>query len=206
MDYKQVIDGMKWVRTQEEIGAVARAEPPLRTAGLELPVFYAFQARAEWEVLGLAEEFGERLREEYGLHPAGQSGIGLDWVKLNQRIWVPADYLEARSILPDSRSIFSCDENNCFPSRFGRDTISDEDLTMKRKILYGSGNDPKNKYDGTSESKILALLTDSEWRNLARYYSQRLLHFAGSRYKQYVSGEFVPILENLIQEFQLEMK
>ena len=39
---------------------------------------YAFQARAEWEILGLAEELGKRLKEEYDLHPSGQSGIGLN--------------------------------------------------------------------------------------------------------------------------------
>ena len=102
MDYKGIIDGLRWVRSPEEI-EVARAleeaqkredfeavdllatkmvsvvtKPPLREAGLEKPVFYAFQARAEWEILGLAEELGKRLKEEYDLHPSGQSGIGLN--------------------------------------------------------------------------------------------------------------------------------
>lgn len=137
IDYKQIIDGLKWAPSPEEVqlraelsGALKntdleryfeiskrlepiKTEPPLRQLGLEHPVFYAFQARAAWEMLLLAEITGEKLKEEYNLHPAGQDGIGLDWHKLNNRIWVPAQYLEWSTYPKTGCSIFSHDEFNC---------------------------------------------------------------------------------------------
>ncbi|HLC60661.1 MAG TPA: hypothetical protein VJJ52_04485 [Candidatus Nanoarchaeia archaeon] len=226
MDYQQIIDGLKWTRCSKEIElgnalksaatkreegrllvelSGLRTEPPLRQAGLEKPVFYAFQARAEWEILGLADKLQPRLQEEYDLHPAGQSGVGLDWVKLNRIIWVPADYLEARTIKPNTRAIFSQDEVNCFGFSVS-DDITAEDLELKRKILYGSNHDTNYKYDGSSTSKIKALLTDADWRKDARTYSRRLLFAAGSGYKKYVKEEFLSVLEALVSDFQLQMQ
>ena len=191
MDHKVAIDSLKWVRSSE----VPR--PPLREAGLEHPVFYAFQARAEWEMLNLAEIMGEQLKQEYGLHPAGQNGIGLNWRKLNERIWIPADYLEAISIHEDARSIFSHDESNCI-GIFNNE--SPEDLELKHKVLRG----PDGK--GSSKAKIEALTTNPEWREHARAYSLRLLYHAGTRYKEFVKNEFKPVLEDLISAYQSEMR
>jgi len=75
--------------------ATKKPLPKLIELGLYHSVVYGFQARAAWEVLALADELGEKLEDEYGLYPNGQgkSGIGLDWHKLSERIWVPADYL-----------------------------------------------------------------------------------------------------------------
>lgn len=220
MDYKQIIDGLKWVRSPEELEvaqALREAEnkgnwenveelvlkmrsvitnPPLREAGLEKPVFYAFQARAEWEMLDLADKIGKQLKGEYGLYPAGQQGIGLNWYKLNERIWVPADYLEAISISEHTRSIFDHDERNCI----GYFDVTPEDLELTRKVLYGPDS------IGSSEAKIEALATNPEWRALARAYSLRLLDNAGRRYLKYVKEEFRPVLKALISAYSSEMR
>ncbi len=218
MDYKQIIDGLKWVRSPEElevVKAIKDAEenkdwktlvelgqkmttPPLREAGLEKPIFYAFQARAEWEMLGLADKMGEQLRGMYGLYPSGQSGIGLNWHKLNECIWIPADYLEARLISENTRAIFSHDETNCLISLdLG---ISPNDLELIDKVIRGPDE------TGSSEAKIEALLTNPEWRTISRAYSLRLLDNAGRKYTKYVKEEFRPVLEALISAYHSEMQ
>ena len=187
IDYKSVIDNLR----------LKFSPDPLREAGLEKPIFYAFQARAEWEMLGLADELGEKLKEEYGLHPAGQDGIGLNWRKLNERIWVPAQYLEWSDNPRTGCSIFSHDEINCVIGGLSYTTSEDEDLAMK--VIYG----PDER--GSSQAKIDALLRDRKWREPARTYSLRLLEHT-LKYEKYVKEEFHPVLEALVSAYRSEMR
>ena len=217
VDYKKIIDGLKWVRSPEEMELAAavqdaarndigkleellakftpiKTEPPLRQAGLEQPVRYAFQARAGYEVIALVNEMGKKLREEYSLHPSGQSGIGLDWERLNKRIWVPAYYLEANGISENARSIFSHDEKNCF---YPVETPDDQDLIDR--VINGP-----DSY-GSSQAKIDALLSNPEWRESAKEYTRKLLYHAGTRYKGTIKQEFIPVMEALVAAYQSEM-
>ena len=186
MDAKQYIDNLKW---DSQSGTV----PLIRETGLETPVFRAFAARAEWEILSLVDDLSKTIKEEYSLCPAGQQGIGLDWYKLNERIWIPLDFLEATSIGESSRAIFEHDEMN-----FMRKS-EPEDKDISRKVIYGPG-------EGSSEEKIEALAQNQEWQKMAKTYSLKLLEYCllfGKKY--YVNEDHLPILEALVNTYRKEM-
>ena len=219
IDYRKVIDeDLKWNPTLEEIrlsAAVKRAEkkmgpkwtslverlmkvktePPILKVGLYHPVFYAFQARAEWEILNLAEELGYNLRDEYNLHRSGQGGVAVDWDKLGQRIWVPADYTEIKR---ETAAIFSHDETNCIGVLGAY--VTPETDALREKVIYG----PDKR--GSSEAKIEALLTNAEWRQSARDYSLRLLNCAATRYRAHVKEGYLPVLDALVSAYAGEMR
>lgn len=222
MDYKQIIDGLKWVQSAEEIELSekfelaqenkdwdtlnelfdklreVRTEPPLRKVGLEKPVYYAFQARAEYEMLKLAEEMGLNLKTEFDLHPAGQQGIGLNWVKLSESgVYVPRQWLECETIEESSRAIFQHDELNCI----GRH--DPERLELAQKVVKGPDITPEGDR-GTSEGKIKALCSNPEWRKAAKEYASLLLNQAGIRYT--VQKEYVSVLKALVSAYRSEMK
>jgi hypothetical protein len=213
IDYKAVIDGMKWEPTPLEIElnkAMSQKDKeatfrilmqmqdspppsaPLVENGLREPVFYSFLARAEWEMLGLADSKGAELEREYGLHPSGQQGVGLNWRKLNERIWIPADYLDARLITEDSRAIFSHDEASCIFSSHNMEDASLFDRII-RKPPYRTGKE-----------KTTALITDPNWRTKARDYSVKLLNNAGN-YLEFVTPQYRPVLEAMRNDFRTQM-
>lgn len=218
IDYKAVIDGMKWEHAEKERelraaleshGAEDRIaiqvhlrrlqeETPseLRATGLEQPVFYALHTRAAWEVLGLVDEIGARLRKEYGLHPTEQGGIDLDWHKLSERIWVPADYLEATIILPEYRGIFGHDEINCFSLPI---PMTPAEQRVAKKVIYGPDT------LGSGSAKIRALLGDPEWRDAAKFYCQYLLGRVGVRYRKSVRKDMQPVFDAMISDYAAQM-
>jgi hypothetical protein len=217
IDYKRVIDvDLKWhLAPEERTVRDALAElsedspdrydlfdrlrnvettPPIVKVGLYNGVKYAFQARAEWEILHLADILGDKLKEEYNLHGSLQAGIALDWTKLGERIWIPADYV---LIERENASIFSVDEGNLISMT----NPTEEDTILWEGVIYrplGLKN--------SSETKITALTTSQPWRDLARQYSQRALHHAAFRYRDFVDAEFQPVLEALVSDYAAQMK
>lgn len=213
MVFRGTIDKMAWVRSQAELDAIeamrkAQEEggygeewqaawraydaistrPPLREAGLEHAVFYAFQARAAHEIVGLAEKYGPTLREMYSLYPAGQAGIGLNWELLSKRIWVPAPFLT--NIAKGSQAILDQDERNCLrPSYDGH-----PEHRALAEVL-----------DGSSETKIGKLLTDHHYRALARKYCKALLYCTKRYIEAEIKPEFIPVFQAMLDAYTSEM-
>lgn len=209
MDFKEAIDNLAWIRSQEEIDAgkamrkaigsdewekayqalsAVLTDPPLRETGLEHAVFYAFQARAAWEILNLADEHGEELEELYNLHPAGQGGIGLNWDLLSERIWIPAPYFT--NIAEGAQSILSHDERNCLRPSY-------EEHPEYKEL--------SQVLNGLSEAKIGKLLTDSEYRASAREYCKALLDCTRRYMEDEIKPEFIPVFQAMHEAYQSEM-
>jgi len=219
VDYKRVIDvDLKWHPTKREMtlrnAIEACAEdsakrfglferlgkvetvPPIVESKLYHPIFYAFQARAEWEVCILAQELGEDLRVEYKLE-ARQDHIRLDWHKLQheRQIWMPSDYL---LIQRDNAGIFCQDETNCIGVLGAY--VEDETDKLRDLVLYGP-----DKW-GSGEAKMDAIINNPAWRYLAREYSLRLLDCAANRYVDFIEPEFRPVLEALASDYAAQMR
>ena len=216
IDYKAVIDGMKWEPTPLEIelkmardrndtDAMLKAieqlsdspppKAPLMRFGLREPVFNAFVARAEWELLELEKSCGEGLVQEYSLQPAGQNGIGVDWKKLgSERIWVPADYLHSTLIHEKGRALFSNDDSSTI-----RASKNAGDYALYDSVIRGSSSK-------TGAEKIKALLSDPEWRMKAREYSLKLLDNAGCVYTESIAPEYRPLVDAMVAAYRSEMR
>ncbi|MCK5023066.1 MAG: hypothetical protein KAS04_02740 [Candidatus Aenigmarchaeota archaeon] len=224
MDYKKIIDDLSWVQSPEEIalrsklraavkacdwgehGKLQEQLKPietkfqLREAGLEHPVQYAIIARTEYEMLKHAEQMGPKLEGEFNLHPAGQGGIGLDWVKINESgLYIPRHWLKCEGVDESHRAIFGHDEANCI----GYGTNADE---IKEKVLFGPDNTPQGR--GTSEGKIKALCSEPnfEWVEAAKEYVPILFERVGTKYLESIKSGYAPVFEALLSAYRSEMK
>lgn len=185
---------MNFVEAQRFIDEIDYTPLP----GEVIPIFRAVNSRAAWELVSLAERMGERVIEEYGLHPDGQnnSGIGLDWATLSERegIWVPADYIE-RTIISKgnwiSRVPFDNDEINAFTPG----------MDPKHRPYVDAVGDA-----GNGDVKINLLTTDAHWREWARGYSQKLIECIATRSMEYAGQQFRPVLKALTSTYQAEMR
>lgn len=168
-------------------------------------------ARAEWEMLKIAEDLGDKIISEYQLKEGAQYGIVLDWDKLSKRFWIPSYFLDhAYVFAPDMKNnascIFSSDEINQLPYH-----TQDGFVVGGLRGNPRQGNRPLNTLveivlRQEPKKKIKLLTTDEKWRESARKYSLIYLNSIMPIYEKDISEELKPALQQLISEYHSQMQ
>ncbi len=171
----------------------------------------AIIARAEWEILSLAEEIGESLKEEYSLREGYQFGISLDWEKLSEKFWIPSHFLDKAYVhennMDYSPKIFSVNEVHYVP------WITSGGLFVGGMRNYKSiieRSSEKSLADVVlrpeSEQKIQLLLSSGEWRDSAKKYARAFIENINKIYTLDHHEMMNPVLQALINAYRSEMK
>lgn len=195
-DIEAIVDPEEFANMKGTLESM-HVQNPLQTTKLWQPINYAFQARAAFEVLSIANRTEADIINKYNLHEAGQSGIGLDWQQLqNDGLWVPAFYNESIGINKSTRAILSRDERNCYSVWKLKKEIADDQkfLEFDEEIITL-----------TSAEKIQKLTQEAAWRTLAIEYTQRLITHILPKYKHNIVPGFEPIIDSMISTYSEEM-